>query len=110
MSLQQGVLQWWCLDRLPTYKKSADAMQGVGELPQLQRLRAYRRIAEKPVTQNAVIFCVILRVSASFESVLSEAGGAIPNLGEKCVRLDARQVVQCFKAGAVRCNYSSFSS
>ncbi|CAE6967434.1 unnamed protein product [Symbiodinium natans] len=33
--------------KLPTYKVSADAMKGLGELPQLQRLRMYRRTAER---------------------------------------------------------------
>ncbi|CAE7231083.1 prpF [Symbiodinium necroappetens] len=50
--------------KLPTYKKSADAMQGVGELPQLQRLRAYRRIAEKqgvPFLISEKSACALMR-------------------------------------------------
>ena len=33
--------------RLPRYHAADDALKGVGELPQLARLRAYRRTAER---------------------------------------------------------------
>lgn len=40
------------MPRNPQLKPTADALRGVGELPQLQRLRAYRRTAER---QHAVV-------------------------------------------------------
>ncbi|CAL1147949.1 unnamed protein product [Cladocopium goreaui] len=48
----------------PQLKLTADALRGVGELPQLQRLRAYRRTAERqnvPFTISEKSACAMMR-------------------------------------------------
>ncbi|CAE7331656.1 unnamed protein product [Symbiodinium pilosum] len=50
--------------KLPTYKAPADAMRGSGELPQLQRLRTYRRTADRqgvPFTISERSACALMR-------------------------------------------------
>eukprot|EP00435_Cladocopium_sp_Y103_P010461 s2128_g2.t1 len=68
----------------PQLKPTADALRGVGELPQLQRLRAYRRTAERqnvPFTISEKSACAMMR------SPCVGCGQAAPLRGHGLTRL-----------------------
>ncbi|CAJ1440605.1 unnamed protein product [Effrenium voratum] len=70
--------------RLPRYHAADDALKGVGELPQLARLRAYRRTAERqglPFTISERSACAMMRRACL------GCGAAAPSRGHGLTRL-----------------------